>query len=102
VALDCGGLREVTARLVGFDTPETKRAGCAAEAALGRQATERLRALVASGPARLTRKGIDKYRRPLMRLQIKGEDVGDVLIREGLAVAYTGGKRIDWCARLQE
>lgn len=100
VALDCGTGREVTARLVGYDTPETKRARCEAEAALGKRATERLRALVGSGALRMARQGVDKYRRPLMRLWVDGVDVAEVMVREGLAVAYTGGVRPDWCARL--
>ena len=36
-------------RLVGFDTPETSRPGCAREARLGKQATQRLQALLNEG-----------------------------------------------------
>ena len=46
VALDCGAEAEMTARLVGFDTPETKSPGCAEELAHGALATDRLRALI--------------------------------------------------------
>lgn len=100
VALDCGTGREVTARLVGYDTPETKRSGCTAEADLGKRATERLRGLLGSGELRMARQGVDKYRRPLMRVWVDGVDVAEVMVREGLAVAYAGGARPDWCARL--
>ncbi len=101
VALDCGTGREITARLQGFDTPESKsRARCSAEAALADRATQRLRALVASGETRLDRVGVDKYRRPLMQLWVNNVDVADTLVREGLAVRYAGGARPDWCTRL--
>lgn len=100
VALDCGTGRELTARLVGLDTPETKEPGCDAELALGKRATLRLRALVDQGPVRLSRVGVDKYRRPLMRMWIGPSEVAEVMVQEGLAVAYRGGARIDWCQKL--
>ncbi|MGV6812587.1 MAG: thermonuclease family protein [Brevirhabdus sp.] len=99
VALVCSDETR-TARLRGFDTPETRDPGCAAEAALGKAATERLRALVGGGPITLESHGRDKYGRVLTTLRIAGRDVGDTLVTEGLAVAYRGGKRINWCARL--
>ena len=98
VALTCPTRKE-SARLSGFDTPETKRPGCAAEAALGARATDRLRALV-KGSVTLDDLGREKYGRLLVRVTADGRDVGDVLIREGLAVRYAGGKRVDWCDRL--
>lgn len=101
IAMSCNGRPEVTARLQGFDTPETKEPGCDAELAHGALATDRLRVLVKSGEVTIRRVGRDKYNRPLIRLDVDGEDVGDILIREGLAVAYRGGARIDWCARLE-
>ena len=100
VALTCDG-QERTARLVGFDTPETKSPGCAAEAALGAQATTRLRALVAAGRVTLDGQGSDKYGRLLVRMTVGGQDVADTLIDEGLAVAYDGGTRLNWCRRLR-
>lgn len=100
VALDCGAEDEMTARLVGFDTPETKSPGCAEELAHGALATDRLRALIGQGAVSYELRGRDTYDRLLIALQVAGEDVGARLIREGLAVAYDGGGRIDWCARL--
>ena len=92
----CGGVRR-TARLTGFDAPETRSPRCPAEAALGAKATERLRALVAQGPVRLYRQGFDKYGRDLVALTVSGRDVGDVLVAEGLAHRYHGAARGDWC-----
>jgi endonuclease YncB( thermonuclease family) len=91
-------------RLVGFDTPETFQAGCDAELALGERAKDRLRELVATGPVRLAvdEGHSDRWGRGLATLTVGGRDVGTTLIREGLAVAYSGkGRRIDWCAKLR-
>ena len=91
---------EVTARLVGLDTAETKTPGCDAELAHGRRATLRLRQLVAGGEVEMKRKGDDRYGRVLVVLTVDGVDVADTLVLEGLAVPYSGGKRINWCERL--
>jgi hypothetical protein len=48
------GLRQHV-RLVGFNAPETRNAGCEAEAQLGRRAKQRLQALVDTGSLELTR-----------------------------------------------
>ena len=96
VEIRCGGEKR-TARLVGFDTPETKQPRCAAEAALGKRATERLRELVKSGPVAIFVQGHDKYGRDLVVLTVAGRDVGDVLVAEGLAHDYHGGARGGWC-----
>lgn len=100
VALGCGA-REVTARLQGFDAPETKAPRCAAEAALGRAATARLREMVgAADEVRYRHLGHDKYGRALIRLELDGREAGAGLVAEGLAVAYAGGARVNWCERL--
>lgn len=86
-------------RLVGLDTPETYEPRCDYELALGQAATARLRGLVASGRGveiiRLP--GRDRFDRGLARLFIGGENIADILIREGLARAYDGGRRESWC-----
>ncbi|TQV69546.1 thermonuclease family protein [Aliiroseovarius halocynthiae] len=92
--------RKRTARLVGFDTPETKDPGCPGEKALGDKATARLRQIVKGADITMRHDGHDKYGRELVRLSADGRDVGDTLIREGLALAYRGGGRVNWCERL--
>lgn len=86
-------------RLVGFDTPETYEPRCDFELALGQAATARLRALMASGRVveviRLP--GRDRFDRGLARLFIGGKNIADILIGEGLARAYDGGRRQSWC-----
>ncbi len=109
VELLCGAETQA-ARLVGFDTPETKGASCPEEAALGLRAKLRLGDWVAQaqgagtanaqGDILLDHRGQDKFGRSLVAMVIGGRDVADVMIAEGLAVAYSGGARIDWCARL--
>jgi endonuclease YncB( thermonuclease family) len=89
-------------RLIGFDTPETYYAGCDAERELGYRAAPRLAEMVRGEVQLNIQEGArDRYSRGLATLRVRGEDVGELLIREGLAVPYTGrGKRIDWCAKL--
>lgn len=86
-------------RLVGFDTPETWNPRCAYERALGETATARLVDLIGSGRVvdLVVLPGRDRYDRGLARLFIGGSDVKDVLIAEGLARAYDGGRRAGWC-----
>jgi micrococcal nuclease len=99
--MSCPGTGPFRARLTGYDTPESFEPGCAAEARAARRATDRLRTLVADArtidPAI---GGTDRYGRRLVRLALDGQDVGAILIAEGLAVPYSGGRRINWCARL--
>ncbi len=97
----CGGGAPFRARLTGYDTPESFEPGCRAEANAARAATARLRALVREADTVGTRfSGTDRYGRQLVHLSLDGRDVGAILIAEGLAVPYSGGRRINWCARL--
>lgn len=99
VAMDCPGLGEFRARLTGYDTPEAFEPGCPEESALARAATDRLRALLATASAvEPGLAGTDRYGRRLVALRLDGRDVSATLISEGLAVPYSGGPRIDWCA----
>jgi endonuclease YncB( thermonuclease family) len=88
----------VTYRLMGYDTPETRFARCDAERELGLAAKDRLEELLARGEVRVLESGkLDKYGRTLAELTVNGRDVGDILIDEGLARPYQGGKRASWC-----
>lgn len=86
-------------RLVGFNAPETFRAANPAEHALGLRAADRLRALVRAGDLDYTEvpcacrpgtagTGACNYGRRCGTLRAAGEDVGAILIREGLAVPF--------------
>ena len=85
-------------RIAGIDAPETHPSHCAEEARLGSAATGRLRALLNSGAVTMTSidRNRDRYGRLLRNVSVNGRDVGDVLIGEGLAREYAGGRR-PWC-----
>lgn len=84
-------------RLLGFDTPEIFDAKTPQEYALGMKAKKRLEQLLSRGTVRIIESGkLDKYGRSLATLTVNGRDVGEVLIAEGLARAYHGGKRLPW------
>lgn len=89
-------------RLVGFNAPESIEPRCANEADLGRRAKARLTELVASTKLELKMipcscppgtEGTDRcnYGRTCGSLFADGQDVGDVLISEGLAVPFVCG-----------
>lgn len=95
--LDVYGMR---VRIENIDTPETgKRARCSYERDLGNRATKRLRELTRQGDVRLIPAGDrdrDRFGRFLRRVQVDGQDVGGILIREGLAQPWAG-RRANWC-----
>lgn len=100
-------------RLVGFNTPESgDNAKCPRERALATEATRRLRELVAGGELDLRRvpcacprgtegTGQCNYGRLCGTLKVGGQDVGSILIDEGLAERYVCGSscppRRNWC-----
>jgi endonuclease YncB( thermonuclease family) len=102
-----------TFRLVGFDTPETYRARCPAERELGNRAAFRLRQLVTGGGVDLERVrcacrpdtvGTQRcnHGRSCGLLNVRGRDVGSVLISEGLARPFICGQtscppQRSWC-----
>lgn len=82
-------------RLSGIDAPETEQAKCESERTRGLAAKERLRQLLSRG-FEVDREGVDRYRRTLATVRVNGVDVGEVLIAEGYARPYAGGRR-PWC-----
>lgn len=103
-----------TYRLVGFDTPEKGTlARCEAERDLAEQATSRLEQLLRSDRVELQRvrcscrQGTENtpecnYGRRCAILKVDAQDVGPILIREGLAHSYICGdihcpRRQSWC-----
>lgn len=85
-------------RIADIDTPETHDAQCDVEQARGDAATQRLIALVNAGPFSLERidRDEDRYGRQLRVVTRDGESLGGVLVDEGLARWYAGGRR-SWC-----
>ncbi|WP_425375882.1 thermonuclease family protein [Rhizobium jaguaris] len=86
-------------RVADIDTPEISQPHCAAEKALGEQATVRLMELVNAGPFQMrawSGRDEDKYGRKLRVLVRDGRSLGDILVSEGLARIWTG-RRQPWC-----
>jgi micrococcal nuclease len=85
-------------RLEDIDAPEVFSPKCASEARLGQRAAERLLHLMNSGPFQLVsgERDEDRYGRKLRTIERGGRSVGDVLIAEGLARRWDGGRR-SWC-----
>ncbi len=101
VVMACRDLGSFRARLMGYDTPEISRPRCREELLLGLRAKERMRQMLADAHVlEVSFHGTDRYGRMLTRLSLDGTDVARRLISEGLAVQYSGGRRINWCARL--
>lgn len=85
-------------RVADIDTPETHPARCAGEAALGEAATGRLHGWLNDGAFSLDSAGrdTDRYGRKLRIVTRGGTSVGSVLVDEGLARPWEGG-RDPWC-----
>ncbi|WP_299593283.1 thermonuclease family protein [uncultured Tateyamaria sp.] len=96
---DTVAIGDVTYRLTGYDTPETYLPRCAFEKDLGQRATNRLQALISSVETiRIEPTGRDDYYgRELAGMMVNALNVGEILISEGLARPYSGGKRLGWC-----
>lgn len=85
-------------RMKDYDTPEPSTAICggAAEVALAKQASARLRDLLNSNPWTVETFGEDRHGGVLATIRIQGADVGDILIAEGLARRWPNGREW-WC-----
>jgi endonuclease YncB( thermonuclease family) len=86
-------------RIADIDTPETHPPRCAEEARLGNAATDRLQTLLNAGAFDLQpiRRDTDRYGRKLRIVMRNGQSLGGVLVSEGLARNYVGGRRDGWC-----
>ena len=83
-------------RIANIDAPEIHPPRCAEEARLGNLATEKLRALLNSGPLTLGGTGHDQHGRDLRSVSVNGQDVGEAMISAGVAREYGSGRR-SWC-----
>ncbi|MEQ3513632.1 thermonuclease family protein [Pseudoalteromonas sp. BZB3] len=84
-------------RIAKIDTPEL-RGKCDQEKILARKAKQftagRLRkskSIILKNPER------GKYFRVIAEVYVDGQNLGEELLKEGLAVKYDGGKRKNWC-----
>lgn len=76
-------------RLFNVDAPELTRWQCARARDIAIRATARLAELLAAGNIDIRRVGVDRYGRTLAVVSANGHDVGQTLIREGLALPWT-------------
>ena len=86
-------------RMAGYDAPETTTNICGgqAEVDLGRRATRRVVELLNAGGISIADHGTrGKYGRGLISIYSGGTDIGDILIREGLARHWPDGREL-WC-----
>lgn len=92
----------VPVRVAGIDAPEL-RGHCPEEKNAARTAKQfTVNALRSGKHIELRNIQRGKYFRLLAEVWIDGRSLGDLLIKGGLAVRYDGGKKIDWCRRLQK
>ncbi|MEN0087646.1 MAG: thermonuclease family protein [Pseudomonadota bacterium] len=91
-------LMEATIRLRGVDTPELN-SKCEAERRLAQRARDFVRSHIVGQAVTLTDVSKGKYYgRVIASVTLHdGGSLGDMLLREGLGLAYNGGKRTDWC-----
>ena len=85
-------------RLMGFDTPETTTNFCGGERErqLGAKATKRLMELLSENSFSVHRDGKDRYGRTLAVIRIGDTNVGNILVKEGLARDWPDGHEF-WC-----
>jgi len=85
-------------RIMGYDTPEpqTNICGGSKEVRLANQASARLVQLLSQDGITIERHGSDRYNRTLAIVRIAGVDVGDILVKEGLARYWPDGPEF-WC-----
>ena len=94
-------------RLRGIDAPESTRSSCEAELVAGLRAKARLMELIARPPVEIVRCDVtggeceDRFGRTLADIRTPAGDVGEALMREGLALPYVAGRKADrnahWC-----
>lgn len=98
VSLICPEDGMVSARILGFDTPEKYAPRCLGEFVAAEKASWALRTMIQKADRMsLSHEGTDQYGRALVRLELDGVDVARSMIREGHARTYGGGLRGTWC-----
>ena len=89
---------KISVRVRGIDTPEN-RGKCQKEKDLARTGQRLVESMLKNAKAvTLENVGRGKYFRIVADVVADGKSVGAVLLKNNLAVAYDGGKKImDWC-----
>lgn len=88
---------KLSIRVANIDTPELK-GKCEQEKELARKAKQfTLERLRQSKSILLKNLERGKYFRVIAEVYVDGQNLGEELLKEGLAVKYDGGKRKNWC-----
>lgn len=90
---------EYSIRISGIDTPEIKTSS-KCEKELGLKAKEFLKNLILTDRyINIINPAWDKYGgRILAKLEVKGQSIGDIMIKNGYAIVYNGDKKNKiWC-----
>lgn len=82
-------------RISNIDAPEIE-GRCQFESNLAQQSKNRLAALLEGQRVQIRREGYDRYNRTLATFSVNGRDIGDQLVKAGLARTWTG-RREPWC-----
>ncbi|WP_310390444.1 thermonuclease family protein [Rhizobium sp. 1399] len=82
-------------RIFNIDAPELE-GKCGYEIDLAFSSKSRLAEILQGQRVQIHRQGEDRYGRTLAALSVNGRDVGDQLVREGLARTWSG-RREPWC-----
>lgn len=92
-----GEVHETEVRVLGIDTPEIK-GKCEAEKKAAIKARDRAKELLHLGMVKLYGIRKDKYGgRVEAYVEVEGERLDQILIKEGLARLYNGEHRAGWC-----
>ena len=105
LSVTVGGLppvfgENIRVRMRGIDAPElTSKAKCEAKKAV--ESREFVRKLLAGKKITLKNVWRDKYFRLLADVEVDGQKVSDLLVKQNLAVPYYGLKKpvVDWCSK---
>lgn len=90
-----GSSRGEPVRIFNIDAPEIE-GRCRYESDLAQQSKRRLADLLENRRVQIRRQHKDRYGRTLAAISVNGRDVGDQLVREGLARTWSG-RREQWC-----
>lgn len=90
-----GSLRGETVRIINIDAPEIE-GRCRYESNLAQQSKRRLAELLDGQRVQIRRQQQDRYDRTLAGVSVRGHDIGDQLVNEGLARTWSG-RREPWC-----
>jgi len=88
---------ETLVRIDAIDAPEL-RGRCEEETAMARRARDMVASLAIHGELTLYDIRYGKFAgRVVARVEADGRDIGRSLLADGLARAYSGGRRLSWC-----